>query len=155
MPIDKYLCNVNLPEFQPGPFSVRLKYELKQNLFDKRRSLGFFHFAYSGAIFGLLLLCIMFVVNPQTANKLNTIVFGEQEDHTLDMLMLAERNMELSTISNYSHQIRTVSSNSCSPLPFIQENRMYVIYKFTNPDNQTLVYFNEIRPRDLFTRRDF
>jgi hypothetical protein len=149
MHIDKYLCDVNLPEFQPGPFAVRLKYELKQSFFDKRKTAWMFHFVYSTAILGLLAICIFLVVNPHVANNMNTIVFGEQEttESSLEMLLLAERDID---VSNFPSGIRTVSSNTYSPLPFIEENTVYVIYKFTNEYNQTLFYINQIRQRPAF-----
>ena len=139
MPIDKYLCNVALPDFPPGPFAVRLKYEIKKLYFEK--SVGkILHFAYSTAIFGLLVLCMIFILKPQTAHNVNSFVFKDN-DATLDMLLLAERDID---ISSFTSNERFLTAES-STLPFIEEDKSYLIHKFRNHENQTLIYISELK----------
>ena len=149
MHIDKYLCDVEQPDFLPGPFSVRLKYEIKQKFFDKR-NVNYFHLAYSGTIFGLLLICSFLVLKPDTASTINKIVFGNQTE-TLDMLLLSDKDIDL---SNYSSNIRTVSSDINSTLPFIEEDKSYLIHKFRDHQNKTLIYISEVKknhqPKTLY-----
>ena len=140
MPIDKYLCSLKLPEFQPGPFTVRLKYELKRIYFDQKLSKSF-HYAYSSTIFSLFVICLLFIFRPQVAQKINNFVLGGN-DNTLDMLLLAERDID---ISNFPSTIRTVSADITSSLPFIEEDKSYLIHKFRNHDNKTFIYFSEIK----------
>jgi len=142
MHIDKYLCDVETPCSQPGPFSNRLKYELKQTFFDRRFS-NIIHYIYSIAIFCLLFVCSVFIFNPHAAHKVNSIVFGEK-DSTLDMILLTENDID---ISNFPANIRTVSNQMNSALPFIEEDKSYLVHKFKNHENKTLIYISEVRPK--------
>ena len=141
MHIDKYLCDYETPDFQPGPFSGRLKYELRQSFFTKR-NLSSLHIAYTSALLCLLLLCSVFVLNPQVAQSLNYYVFGNLNDDSQDVLLLPERDIDL---SQYPSNIRTVSTTSNQSLPFIEEDKSYIIHKFRNCDNKTLYYISEIK----------
>jgi len=146
MHIDKYLCDLEAPFYQPGPFSVRLKYELKQAFFD-RRSGSIIHFAYSTAIFSLLIVCTLLVFRPYTAHQINSFVFGGQET-TLDMLLLTENDID---ISNFPSNVRAVSQELNSALPFLEEDKPYLVHKFRNHENQMLIYISEVRPRQSRT----
>ena len=139
MPIDKFLYEVKAPSFHPGPFAIRLKYELKQLVFEKKAG-RLFHFAYSTAIFSLLVLCLVFIMKPQTAHNINNLVFRDN-DAALDMLLLAEKDID---ISDFSSNIRTISTDTSS-LHFIEEDKSYLIHKFRNQENKTLIYVSEVK----------
>ena len=139
MPIDKFLCNIDLPDFQPGPFAVRLKYEIKKLYFERRLSRAM-HYVYSSAILGLFVLCMTLVLHPQTALRMNNYVFKNSDD-ALDMLLLPERDID---ISNFPSNIRTVSADVNS-LPFIEEDKSYLIHKFRNHENRTVIYVSEVK----------
>ncbi|MCL2062829.1 MAG: hypothetical protein FWG98_00455 [Candidatus Cloacimonetes bacterium] len=141
MPIDKYLCNVNLPDFQPGPFTVRLKYELKQLYFDKKLS-NFYHYVYSSAILGLFVICLLLVFKPQTAHNINSFVFRTDHENALDMLLLAEKDID---ISNLPSNIRTVSTEMPNSLSFLEDDKSYLIHKFRNHENKTMIYISEVK----------
>ncbi|MDD4155924.1 MAG: hypothetical protein PHY08_05060 [Candidatus Cloacimonetes bacterium] len=150
MHIDKYLCNVEKPEFLPGPFSVRLKYELKQKYFDKKNGLSL-HYIYGTTLASLLVICAFLVAKPHTAQSINNFVFGDTKEETLDMLLLSEHDIDL---SNYPNSIRTVSSENNSTLPFIEEDKSYLIHKFKDQNNKTLIYISEVKkslqPKTLY-----
>ena len=140
MLIDRYLCDIDTPYFQPGPFSVRLKYELKQSFFDKKSSKTL-HLAYASAVLSLFVVCSLLVVRPHTAQRLNSLVFGEQTS-TLDMLLLTESDID---VSNFPSHIRRVSHQMNSSLPFIEEDKSYLLHKFRNHDNKTLIFISEVK----------
>ena len=140
MPIDKFLYNVDLPNFHPGPFNVRLKYELKQIFFD--RKLGkYFHLVYSSAIFSLLIVCLILVVKPHTASNINNFVFGGK-DSTLDKLLLAERDIDFATLSS---TLRNVSAEVNSALPFLEDDKSYLLHKIRDHENKTVIYVSELK----------
>ena len=141
MPIDKYLCNLNPPAFHPGPFTNRLKYELKKFYFDKK-GVNYFHFAYSSAILGLFVICLFLILKPQAAHQINSYVFRNDVESTLDMLLLAERDID---ISSFPANIRTVSSEMTTSLPFLEEDKSYLIHKFRNHENKTMIYVSEVK----------
>jgi hypothetical protein len=141
MHIDKYLCDVKKPTFLPGPFSVRLKYELKQAIFDKK-PVSSFHLVYSSAIICLFILCTVFVLNPTTAQRLHTLVFPENQTDTLDLLLMAERDIDL---SNYPTTFRTVASELENTLPFLENNKSYLIHKFRNTEDKAFIYISEVK----------
>jgi hypothetical protein len=139
MPIDKFLCDVDLPQFHPGPFSVRLKYELKQLYFEKKVR-NVFHFVYSSVILSLIVVCSLFIFKPQVPYNINSFVFNG-EDTTLEQLLFAERGADG---SNFLDNIRTLSSD-LGHLPFIEEDRSYLIQRFRNNENQSLFYISEVK----------
>jgi len=140
MHIDKYLCDIDTPCFQPGPFSVRLKYELKQSFFDKATS-KVLHLVYSLAVFGFFIVCTVFVLQPHTAHRVNAFVFGDQSA-TLDMLLLTENDID---VSNFTSHMRRVTNQMNSSLPFIEEDKSYLLHKFRNHDNRTLIFISEVK----------
>ena len=140
MPIDKFLYSLKTPDFPPGPFSVRLKYELKQLYFD--RKIGkILHLTYSAAILCLVVLCITLVTNPHIASNINNFVFNGNNS-TLDKLLLAERDID---ISNFSASVRNVSHEINSSLTFLEDDKSYLIHKFKDNDNNTLIYISEVK----------
>jgi len=149
MHIDKYLCDVKRPNFLPGPFSIRLKYELRQTIFEKKVN-HTLHYVYATAVLCLLILCTIFVSKPQTAERLNILVFGDKTQ-SLDMLVLTDRNIDL---SNFPTHVKTVSSDMNTALPFIEENKSYLIHKFKNHEDKVLFYISEVKqnrnPNNLF-----
>jgi hypothetical protein len=120
---------------------------MRQVLFQKvsNRSL---HIVYCSAIFCLLTLCSILIISPQSAHRANSFVF---KDHTdpLDMLLLAERDIDL---SNYPSHIRTVSSEMHSTLPFIEEDKSYIIHRVRNRDDRAVFYISEIRKTQQFSK---
>jgi len=149
MHIDKFLCDIEAPFHQPGPFSARLKYDLKRNFFDRRQGKAI-HYAYSSAIFSLLIVCTLLVFRPYTAQKVNSFVFGNGDTNTttLDMLLLTENDID---ISNFPANIRPVTHQLNSALPFIEEDKSYLLQKFRNHENKMLIYISEVRPRQSRT----
>jgi hypothetical protein len=74
---------------------------------------------------------------------MNTLVFGNQHDETLDMLLLAEKDIDITNVPSY---IRTVSASSPqSSLPFIEEDKSYLLHKFRNQSNQMMIYISEVK----------
>ena len=140
MPIDKYLYNVNAPDFPPGPFAVRLKFELKQLFFDKKIG-SFFHYAYSTAILGLVAICLLLIMKPHAANNINHFVF-RGKDSTLDKLLVAERDIDM---SSFTSSIRNVSAEMNQSLQFLEDDKSYLIHKFKDHENKTLIYVSEVK----------
>ena len=133
----------------PGPFAVSLKFQLRQTIFEKKASHSV-HYVYATAILCMMILCTIFVAKPQTAERLNILVFGDKTE-TLDILLFADRNIDL---TNYPSHIKTVSSDMNTALPFIEENKSYLIHKFRNNEDKILFYISEVKqnrnPSNLF-----
>jgi hypothetical protein len=110
------------------------------------------HLVYSTTILSLFVICFLFILKPNTAQSINTFVFGDNSKNhdALDLLLLAEKDIDL---SNFPANIRTVSNEMNSSLPFIEEDKSYLLYKFRNHENKTLIYVSEVRkpqqPRKL------
>ena len=141
MPIDKFLYDLEKPDFFPGPFAIRLKYEMKQVLFAAKQK-QYHHLSYTLAIVSLSLMCIMLILKPSAAQSLNQFVFGVDNSDTFDMLFSEENDIDL---SNLPSNIRAVSTGTSSSFPFIEEDKSYLVYKFKNHENKTLIYFSEVR----------
>jgi hypothetical protein len=135
MHIDKFLYDVKTPKFQPGPFSVRLKYELKKVMFDKKSNKQL-HLIYITSICCLAFICLMLVISPNSAQNINNIVF-KNKTNNFDMILNAENNINLSNIPANMNSLEAT-------LPF-EENKSYLVHKYINKDGQPLIYVNEIK----------
>jgi len=76
MSIKKYLARIELPEPQPGPFAMRLKYELRRELFERRRNWGWYPAFSTGLAGGMLVFISVLVVQPHWASTLHASLFG-------------------------------------------------------------------------------
>lgn len=146
--LNKYLCSIDKPDFQPGPFSVRLKYELKNQFFNQKKSYLFPVLNYS--FMSLLLLIIgLLVVRPQTALKINQLAFNKQDN--LDFLLLNPDAESLN--NNYNDNLQTVSATN-SPFSMIEEDKSYIVHKLKDETNRTVIYISEVKkkvePRVLY-----
>ena len=141
MPIDKYLSDIETPDFSPGPFAIRLKYEMKQVIFFERNK-PLYHFIYSTAILSLSVICLLLVLKPQTAQSLNLLVFKGEQPEDIDLIYAEESEIDL---SKYASNVKAVSSNANTSFPFIEEDKSYIVHKFRNHENKMLIYFSEVR----------
>jgi len=139
MHIDKYLCDIKQPIFPPGPFYVKLKYDLKQAIFDKKPH-SYAHLVYCTAIVCLIIICTLLIYKPDTARNLNTLVFGNDTD-TLEMLLLASET----TNTPFPSQFRSVSSDATYYLPFIEEDKPYLIQRVKDSDDKSFYYVREVK----------
>jgi hypothetical protein len=78
MSIKKYLARIDLPDPQPGPFAVRLKYELRKELFERRPTWGWYPAFSTGLAGSLMILLSLFVVRPHWASALHASLFGQE-----------------------------------------------------------------------------
>lgn len=148
--LNKFLCRINKPDFQTGPFSVRLKYELKNQFFDQKHSQLFPIISVS--VMTLMTVMIgMLIFKPQTAYRLNQLAFNHKDN--IDYLLF--NSDDNNDFSNLSDQIKPVSSNfQDSPLSMIEEDKSYILHKLTDDTNRTIIYISEVKkkvqPRILY-----
>lgn len=76
MSMHEYLERIRLPETLPGPFKLRLKYKLQEELFSHKQAFPWF--AYSSAIAAglMLLLSVGMILSPDWAQNINVAIFG-------------------------------------------------------------------------------
>ncbi|MCL1827175.1 MAG: hypothetical protein FWG20_03940 [Candidatus Cloacimonetes bacterium] len=141
MPIDKYLSDIETPDFTPGPFALRLKYEMKQVIFYERNK-PIYHIVYTAAIISLTCICFLLVLKPTTAQSLNQIVFKHEILEDLDLIYAEESDVDL---SKYATKVNAVTNDTNVSFPFIEEDKSYLVHKFRNHENKMLIYFSEVR----------
>ncbi|HOQ80448.1 MAG TPA: hypothetical protein PL063_01770 [Candidatus Cloacimonadota bacterium] len=141
--LSKYLCSVNKPEFQPGPFSVRLKYELKNKFLEQKQSRLLPTISVS-LVSVLTVMLSLLIIKPQTAYRLNRLVFDNNKD--IDYLLF--NSQEETDYSNLSSQIRPVATNmQNSPLSMIEEDKSYILHKLRDSSNRTIFYISEVKQK--------
>ncbi len=148
--LSKYLCSVNKPDFQTGPFSVRLKYDLRNKFFEQkeRKLMPIISFSLAGI---MTLMLGMLIIKPQTAYRLNQLAFN----HKSNMDYLLFNSDENTDFSNISDHIKPVSGNlNDSPLSMIEEDKSYILHKLKDDANRTIFYISEVKkkvqPRILY-----
>ncbi len=148
--LSKYLCSVNKPDFQTGPFSVRLKYELRNKFFEQKQSRLMPVISLS-LVSVLTLMVGMLIIKPQTALKLNQLAFNHKDN--MDYLLFnSDENVDFSNIADH---IKPVSSDlQNSPLSMIEEDKSYILHKMKDDSNRTIFYISEVKkkvqPRILY-----
>ena len=141
MPIDKYLYDIEIPDFTPGPFAIRLKYEMKQVIFYERNK-PFYHILYASALLSLSFICVLFVFKPSAAQSLNHLVFKSAQPEDFDLIYAEESDIDL---SKYATNVKAVTGNANASFPFIEEDKSYLVHKFRSNENKMLIYFSEVR----------
>ncbi|MCB5250949.1 MAG: hypothetical protein RBS16_03310 [Candidatus Cloacimonadales bacterium] len=148
--LSKYLCSINKPEFQPGPFSVRLKYEMRNKLFENKQSKLMPVISIS-LVSVLTIMLTMLILKPNTAYKINSFVFDNKKD--IDYLLF--NSQDGGDFSGISDHIKPVSANiQGSPLSMIEEDKSYILHKLRDSSNRTIFYISEVKqkvqPRILY-----
>lgn len=142
--LNKYLCRINKPDFQTGPFSVRLKYELKNKFFDQKKS-HLFPIISVSVMSVMTLMLGMLIIKPQTAYRINQLAFNHKDN--IDFLLFNPDDNN--DFSNISENIKPVSSNNLqdSPLSMIEEDKSYILHKLKDDADRTIIYISEVKKK--------
>ncbi len=151
MSMKKYLENVRVPEFPPGPFSVRLKYELKKEFFDRRRS---WFPAFSAAVAALMLaLLVTVVIQPDLADRVHYAFIPQVATQTVAQ---GESHGKLLSDAEYRQTVQrlhTIASEGRSPaiqvrdLQDLDTDKSYLIRRTTDDGNRSIYFVSEIKSR--------
>ncbi len=157
MSIKKYLENVHVPDTPPGPFSVRLKYELKKEFFERKRS---WYPAFATAFASVMFLLIMgFVARPDIAHNLHYVLVGEEEQ-PIEVALEDLQETELDTPEPFltdediylaNQRIGNVSvvgdstQGEVAGFPHLDEGKSYIIRRGTDEKKGNVYYISEVK----------
>ncbi len=157
MSIKKYLENVRVPETPPGPFSVRLKYELRKEFFERKRS---WYPAFATAAAAMMFLLVMgFVMRPDFAHNLHYAFAGEKEvveevaqiepgEVMVDAPepFLTEEDIYLANqrIGNVS-VVNDSVQGEVAGFPHLVEGKSYIIRRGTDEKKGNVYYISEVK----------
>jgi len=79
MSIEKYLNNIEQKEIQPGPFSARLKYEMKEYFMNRRKSYLIPALGYALAMFFFVTTALL-LFNPAIAQNVHYAFSDKNEN---------------------------------------------------------------------------
>ncbi|MCD4829301.1 MAG: hypothetical protein K8R90_07760 [Candidatus Cloacimonetes bacterium] len=147
----KYLESIKAPEAPPGPFSVRLKYELKKEFFDRGRS--WFPMASAVAAAIMLVLLITVIVQPDLADQVH-FAFAPQQ---IEQSVATETgNRQFLSDEEYSQtvaRLQTMSNDSRSPAIHVRDlqdldpDKSYLIRRTTDDSDRNIYFVSEVRSR--------
>jgi len=161
MSVEKYLENIELPEENPGPFSVRLKYNLKNQLYERNRKREMLQRFSSNLALLMFVLVSLMIYRPNLAASLHDnllcrtgIINGESEDEQL----LAEQrqaDIELPEQGRFLGMAHTVSTSGRGYSPYqimelsdLPEETPYIIRKVKDSNNRHIYIVTEIEAVD-------
>jgi len=148
MSIEKYLENIKLSDKHPGPFSVRLKYQLQKEFFEKRSRFGVLSLVTSAAAFVFFIMSTVFVVNPTVAQSIH-YVFNKNADETnrLENIVFVDEGEFLGQKSRYGNQPNTIQGEffKVSDLSNLDKNKSYIIKKVQGRSESNVFYVSEIK----------
>ncbi len=157
MSIKKYLENVHVPDTPPGPYSVRLKYELKKEFFERKHS---WYPAFATAAATIMFALVMgFVARPDLAHNLHYVFVGEQEtpvELALEESMnepietpepfLTEEDIYLANQRVGNEAVVTDSiQGDVAGFPHLVEGKSYIIRRDTDEKQGNVYYINEVK----------
>ncbi len=157
MSVEKYLENVKVPQVKPGPFSVRLKYNLKNYCYEQRRKRDFFLTITSKLAFVLFIFVAVMIYKPELAANLHDNLLSKTGiiDNMDEEQMLAEKRqaeIELPNRGRYlgmMHNVSTSGSSDNNPYRFMElsdlaEEKPYMIRKVRDRNNRYIYIINEL-----------
>ncbi len=140
MSIKKYLENINTPEVHPGPFSVRLKYELEKEYFHRKRSFGWYPAFATAALVVMVFAFAVFIFKPDLADKAH-YAFWRAEGKQYQ-LFAENSGIAQSAPNSIVDQSNFVPVNNLSNL---DESKSYVIKKVRDRNNRSIFYVSEYK----------
>ncbi|MBW6516332.1 MAG: hypothetical protein K0B81_06940 [Candidatus Cloacimonetes bacterium] len=158
MSVEKYLENIETPEIDPGPFSVRLKYNLKNYLYERRRKRETFLKLTSNVGIFLFIMTSIMIYKPDLAASLHDnllcktgIISTGQIDE--EQLMAERRQAEIDLPEEGTYlgwrYYTSSSMNSSSPYQIMElsdlpEETPYVIRKVRDRNNRYVYIVSEM-----------
>ncbi len=173
MSIEKYLNNIRVPEKHPGPFSVRIKHDVKKRLVARRKRKDQFFLVMGSFCLILFLFSGYLLYNPHYAASLHNNVLvktgflgnNNEDSAQIDAerlqaeMPLTETGRYLGsqsfspTTSSRLRPVSTIPSESASSyqimeLSQLEEGTPYIIRKVKNGTNSYIYFINEIATED-------
>jgi hypothetical protein len=162
MSIEKYLEHIKVPEVHPCPFSVRLKHNLKRELYQKKRRSDLVY-KVTGTVGALaLVISIALVYKPTIASNLhNNLLYKtgivKEEAFDLEQLLAEKKQAELELpydegISlgmkhSASQESSIMEEKQIYELSDLPEGNSYTIRKARDKNNREIYLINETSPR--------
>jgi len=146
MSIEKYLESIKIPEKHPGPFAVRLKYQLQKEFFESRRRSYFFPAFATTAAMLFLLLASMFIIKPELAENVHYAIWKDQDQKLENILFVDEgefigQKSKTGTVPNtFDGEFYQVSD-----LSKLDKNKSYIIKKVQAKKQDNVFYVSEIK----------
>ncbi len=159
MSIEKYLESVRLPNTQPGPYSVKLKYDLKSKFVAKQRRKSVYLTGFSFASVTLLVFLSLIVYKPEIAISLHHAVLNNTEminnENLSEEQLIAEQRqaeIELPYEGNYlGRQYQVSSSTHPAEVPFrimelsqLEDETPYIIRKVKDSNDRHIYFISEV-----------
>lgn len=158
MSVEKYLKNIQLPEENPSSFSARLKYNLKNQFYERRRKRELYLRITSHLGLLLFILVAVMVYKPNLAAVLHDNILcktGILNNETIDEeQLLAEQRqaeIELPDEGRYLGMRHNVSTAGSANFPYqimelsdLPEEKPYIIRKVRDRNNRFIYIVNEI-----------
>lgn len=154
MSMKKYLEAVRIPDTPPGPFAVRLKYQLKQEYFDRKRSPGWYPVFSSLMALVFLALLVTFVVKPDIAHRAHEVVWdsSQQDRPAMDPYagFIADKTDEETAIADEMtvEASETIDNGSgmihINQIKNLDREKSYIIRRVSDTRNGNFVYFSEM-----------
>ncbi len=145
MSIEKYLENIKISDTNPGPYAIRLKYELKKKIFEKNSS-SFFLVLSNGFALIMLVLIISFIVKPDLADKIH-YAFNSNSTAELDDILAQNQGQwlgERSSISKNNSAFFPVND-----LSTLDAKKSYIIKRVQDSKNRSIFYVSEVKDRKV------
>ncbi len=127
-----YLNSFNVIDVPPGPFSVKLKYDLKNKLFKSNRLQMFFIPAIASFLI-LISFVSLLIIKPEIAAQINYAFTGDKPFPEF---------LEQKPIIYTEGNIRANEVNSIDDLKNLSEDKTYIIRK-ERKKGRNIFYINE------------
>jgi hypothetical protein len=171
MSIKKYLARIEVPDPQPGPFAVRLKYELRRELFEHKKSWGWYPAFSTSLAGGLLAILSILVIEPHWATMVHASLFGRELPKTAPATPVEQPAPQVATslppasenpngerivngivlppksenpVRNLVAQADSTRSGRNS-FPVLDEDKSYIVRRIQVSDNRSVYYVSELK----------
>jgi|SRR5690554_3418768 hypothetical protein len=162
MSVEKYLENIKLPEDSPGPFSVRLRYNLKNQLYERHRKRERLQKFVGNLALVMFILVSVMIYRPNLAATLHDnllcrtgIINNGNEDEKQLLAEQRQAEIELPDQGRFLGMAHSVSTSGRGYSPYqimelsdLPEETPYIIRKVKDSNNRHIYILTEIEAVD-------
>lgn len=142
MSLSKFLSEIKKPDTLPGPFAIRLRYELR-NEFMTIKKTSVSTIVSTSFLFVCVAVIGLFILKPQVAQSAHNFISGQEKKN--DFMVLSNEGTYLGESPSSMKAVSQNQTVDTTGISLLEEDKTYVIRKIKDNNNRSIYYISEIK----------